>query len=79
MGVFLCHLSVLSAFGGRAGFEVIRDHVFPQDVLAAITLVGEEAGDWAKDRARCEPELAYAQWSSPCYDNIFLDLQQPFP
>ena len=40
---------------GRAGSDVSRSHVFPQGVLAAITLVGGGAGDGAdRDRARCE-------------------------
>ncbi|KAJ8781338.1 hypothetical protein J1605_011322 [Eschrichtius robustus] len=34
-------LCVPSAFGGRAGFGVETSHIFPQDVLVAISLVGE--------------------------------------
>ena len=45
MGVSLYRLNVPSAFGGRAGFDVDARHVFPQGVLAAITLGGGRAGD----------------------------------
>ena len=47
-----------SAFDWRARFDVNTSHVFLQDMLAAITLVGGEAGDGgARSRARCETEL----------------------
>lgn len=45
MGVSLCRLHVPSAFGGRIGLDVVASHVFPQDVLAAITFEGDEGGD----------------------------------
>ena len=38
---------MFNAFGGRAGFDVDASHVFPQNVLAAITLVSGGAGDRA--------------------------------
>ena len=45
MGVTICRLHVPNAFGGRARFDVDTSHVFPQDVLAVITLVPCVAGD----------------------------------
>ena len=39
VGVSLCRLHILSAFGGRTGLDVVASHVFPQGVLAAITLM----------------------------------------
>ena len=38
-------MCVLSGFGGRAGSELSVGHIFPQGVLAAITLVRGRAGD----------------------------------
>lgn len=38
-------LHMPSGFGERAGFDVNTDHIFLQDVLEAITLVGDGAGD----------------------------------
>lgn len=38
-------LHVSSAFGWKDGFNVNRNHIFPHGVLAALTLVGSEAGD----------------------------------
>ena len=50
----LYSLCVLSGFDGRAGFDV-NSSLFPQGVLAAITLVGGRAGDGgARAIARCE-------------------------
>ena len=43
-GVSLCRLHVPRAFGERAGFNVDASHVFPQGILAAITLGGSVAG-----------------------------------
>ena len=49
---------VPSAFGGRAGFDVDISHVFPQCVLAAITLVGSGVGDGeARTGTGCEAGL----------------------
>ena len=49
---------VCSKTDGRAGSDSIRSHIFPQGVLAAITLVGGGAGGGgAKARARCEQGL----------------------
>ena len=43
-----------SGFGGRAGFDMNSSQIFPQDVLAAITLVGGGAGEGgARAGARC--------------------------
>ena len=36
-------MCVTSAFGERAGFDVDVSHIFPQDVLVIITLVGSVA------------------------------------
>lgn len=55
-----CTVYEPSGFGGRAGCAVSTSHFFPQGVLAAITLLGGQAGDWqegTKARARCEPRL----------------------
>ena len=57
MGVSLYSLHVPSRFGGRAGSDVSRSHIFPQGVLAAITLVGGGAGDEGA-RARASPLLS---------------------
>ena len=43
-------LCVPSAFGGRAGFDMDKSHVFPQGMLAAITFVWSGAED-GLDRA----------------------------
>ena len=40
MAASLYSLYVPSGFDGRAGFDVNISHIFPQGVLAAITLVG---------------------------------------
>ena len=58
MGASLCRLHVPSAFGVRAEFDVDASHVFPQSVLAAITLVGGVADDWgARVCAGCKAGL----------------------
>ena len=55
-------------FVGRDGSEVNVGHVFPQGVLAVITLLGGGAGDGgARSRARCEQSFSCAQWLSPPY------------
>ena len=55
MGTSLYSLHVPSAFVGRAGSDVNMSHVSPQGLLAAITLMGVEAGDeGARARASCE-------------------------
>ena len=51
-------LHLPSGFGGRAGSDVSTSHLFPQGVLAVITLVVDGAGDGgARARARYEPGL----------------------
>lgn len=45
VGAFLYRLHIPSAFDGRAGFDMDPTHVFPQGVLAAMTLVEGRAGD----------------------------------
>ena len=58
MGAPLYSLCVPSAFFGRAGFDIITSHIFPQGVLAAITLVGGWAAHGrARTGASFEPGL----------------------
>ena len=57
----LCTLCVLSGFDGRAGSEMSKGHIFPQGMLAAITLIGGGAGDGgARARARCDLGLLFS-------------------
>ena len=59
-GPFLYRCSVSTAFGGRAGFDVDPSHIFPQGLLAAITLVGGGARDGeARAGAQCEAGLPF--------------------
>ena len=44
VGTFVYRLCVPNAFGGIAGFDMDASHIFPQGVLAAITLIGGGAG-----------------------------------
>ena len=67
VGTCLCSLCVLSGFGGRAGSDVSTGHVFPQDVLAAITLVGGGAGDGGVGPEPGMSQVFYAQWLSLPY------------
>ena len=56
MGVSQYSLCVPRDFRVRPGSEMSMSHVFPQGVLAAITLVGGGTGDReAGARAMCEP------------------------
>ena len=58
MGASLCKLCVPNTFSGRVGFDVDGCHIFPQGVLATITMVGGEAGDGvARAGAQCEVGL----------------------
>ena len=58
MGASLCRQRVPNAFGGRPGFDVDSIHVFPQGLLAAITLVGIGTGDGgARAGTECEAGL----------------------
>lgn len=58
VGAFLCGLCLPSAFGGRTGFDVNTNYIFPQGVLATVTLVGRVAGDGeARACAGCEAGL----------------------
>ena len=72
MGPSLFSLCVPSVFGGRAGFDVNTSHVFPQSVLAAITLEGGGAGDGgAKVRTSYEVAFLSAQrLSPPSWDRV---------
>lgn len=56
VGVSQYSLCVPRDFRVRPGSEMSMSHVFPQGVLAAITLVGGGTGDReAGARAMCEP------------------------
>ena len=44
MGVSLCRLCVSNVFGERAGFDMDANHILPQGVLAAITLIRHVVG-----------------------------------
>ena len=62
-GIFLCgNIPVQTASAQclwRAGFDMEASHIFPQSVLAAITLVGGGAGDgMASAGAGCEAILS---------------------
>lgn len=55
MGLFLCRLYTSNAAGVRDGSDVDARHIFPQYVLATITLVGGIAcGGGARVCAGCE-------------------------
>ena len=56
VGVSHCSLSVPSGFGGRTGSEGSMDHVFPQGVLAAITVVG--GGEVEMEELEPEPVVS---------------------
>ena len=45
VGMYLCKQHVFNPFDDRDQFDVAASHVFPQGVLAAITLVGGAAAD----------------------------------
>lgn len=58
MGASLCVINVLDV---RAGFDVDTNHVFPQSVLATITLiVGVVGVGGSKACAGCETGLSLA-------------------
>lgn len=49
---------LFKSFGGRAEFHMDAGHIFPQGVLAPLTLVGGEARDGvARSRTGCEAGL----------------------
>ena len=51
-------LFVSSGFGGKARFDMNTSHMFPQGVLASITIGGEGAGDSGpRAGSRCEEGL----------------------
>ena len=54
-----------SPFGWRAGFDMAASHVFPQGVLAAVTLLRGVAGDGgARAGAGREVDFPSVQWLS---------------
>ena len=72
VGVSLYNWHVPSGFNCRAEFDVKTSQVFPQAVVAEVTLVGSEAGaGGARARARGEEGLLSAPRPS--------DHQQPWP
>ena len=61
-------MCVPSTFAGRAGFDVDASHVFPQDVLAAGTLVWGGAGEGGVMlEFGVKRNFLSAQWLSPLY------------
>ena len=61
MGTSLCTLCVIIVLDVRAGFDVDTSHVFPQSVLATITLIGGVVGvGGSKACAGCEAGLSLA-------------------
>ena len=51
----LYSLCVPSGFDVKAGFQVNISHIFPQGILAAVTLVGGKTeDDGTRARASCE-------------------------
>ena len=62
MGESQYSLHVPSGFGGRAVFDINTGHIFPQGVLAAITLVGGGTGvGWARARTSVSWGFSSAQ------------------
>lgn len=59
VGVSCCRRHMLKAFDGRAGSDAGANHVFPQSVLAAITLVRLES----EDRVGPGCEAKHPLWS----------------
>lgn len=48
-------------FSGKAGFDMDTSHVFPQSVLAAVTLIGSGVRDWeARADIRYEAGLPFS-------------------
>ena len=60
VGASLYKLHVPNAFGRRVGFDLVASHIFPQGVLAAITLVVGGAGDGVES----EPNVSWNFLSS---------------
>ena len=66
-----------SAFVWRARFDMDKSHIFLQDMLTAITLVGGEFGDGeSKTGARCEAELYGSGLSWLCSFCVCFPLSQ---
>ena len=64
VGVSQCKPHMPTSFDGMAGFEVVASHVFPQVLLVAITLVGDQTRDGgASPEAECEASLSLDQWT----------------
>ena len=77
MGASLCSLHVPIGFGGRARSVVVSmGHIFPWDVLAAITLVGggAEVGE-ARARTRCEQGLLFCSITVSALSGVGLGLK----
>ena len=68
VGISLCRLCVPSVSDGGAGFDVDASHVFPQGVLAAITLVGVGLELEELEQAPgVRQDFLSGQWPSPPY------------
>lgn len=60
MGAPLCRQHVLNVFGIRAGFDVDTSHIFPQGMLASITLTVDVVGVRRPEACTvCEVGLAF--------------------
>ena len=59
-----------SGFGGSTGSDLVMSYIFPQGMLAVITLVGVRAGDGAaRARGSVSQGFPSAQWpASPYWD-----------
>lgn len=70
-----CVSCVFNVFGARVGFDMDFSHIFPQGVLATITLIGVVIGvGISKACAECEARLPLCSvdvavlsgsWSAP--------------
>ena len=61
--VSLYSLCVPGGFDGRTGFDMNTSQIFPQGVLAAISMVGGETGDAVtRTRASLSQGFPSAQW-----------------
>ena len=81
MGAAPYRLLVPSTFDGRTGFDVDANHIFPQGVLAALTLVGCGAGNGGTRAAQgVRWDFLSAQWlSPPCQGQGLIKLLEQKP
>lgn len=64
MGASLYKLHMPNASGGKAELDIDSGHIFPQGVLAALTLVSGRTGDWGA-RASTGRDLGFPLYSVP--------------